>query len=132
MNIFSRILLANRKKIEYENIISRLSVARVSISKPENYTSEDSDYSVIEASATAQSGSRYIYVYPKNEYCDNFKLGRYAVKSDDINVVQYSESTKRFALGNFGNLGSGTYFIYCYDSVDGKTIFRIKLIWTNE
>lgn len=132
MNIFSKILLGNRKEAEYENIISRLSVARVSISKPENYNSEDSNYSVIEASATAQSGSRYIYVYPKEEYSKYFELGSYAVKSEDVNTVQYNSSSNRFAIGNLGNVGSGTYFVYCYDASDGKTVFRIKLIWTNE
>ena len=138
MNLFAKALLSVSKKV-FEPIISRLSVLRVTVTKPENYSSPDSDYLVIEASATDTSGSRYIYVYPKDEYKNLFAEGvedgnrtiEVRCAESGFPIAQYGTSTSRFAIGNISNVASGTYRIYIFNNKTQKNIYEIELKWTN-
>ena len=139
MMIFSKALLGISAKKVYEPIIARLSVVRVNITKPENYSSPDSDYSVIEASATSTSGSRYVYVYPKDEYKELFAEGveegnrtiEVRCSESELAIVQYGTSTSRFAIGNITNVASGTFHLYIYNTKTQKNIYEFDVIWTN-
>jgi hypothetical protein len=132
MNLFSKALLGVSKKT-YEPIISRISVARVTVTKPENYSSPDSDYSVIESQATSASGSRYIYVYPKEEFWNDFASGNIVFVADGnaVPLTVYSTSNNRFGIGSLERVPTGTYHIYVYNNKTQKNIFKIELIWTN-
>ena len=138
MILFAKALLSVAKKT-YEPIVSSIYVARVTVTKPENYSSPDSDYSVIEASATDTSGSRYIYVYPKDEYKNLFAEGvedgnrtiEVRCAESGFPILQYGTSTSRFAIGNITSVASGIYHIYIYNNKTQKNIYEIELIWTN-
>ena len=132
MILFAKALLSIAKKT-YEPIVSRLSVARVTILKPENYSSPDSDYSVIEAIATSASGSRYIYVYPKEEYWTDCASGNIVLVADGdaVPVTVYSTSNNRFGIGSLEKVPTGIYRVYFYNKQLKKNIFEINMNWQN-
>jgi hypothetical protein len=131
MKIYAKALLGAKAKIE--KFVEKLGVARTTITKPENYMSPDADYSVIEAQATSTSGSRYIYVYPKEEYWTDCAGGNIVFIADGnaVPVTGYSASYNRFGIGSLKDAPSGTYYVYFFNNTTGKKLFEIKLMWTN-
>lgn len=131
MKIYAKALLGAKAKIE--KFVEKLGVARTTITKPENYVSPDSDYSTIEAQATSTSGSRYIYVYPREEYWTDCANGDIVLVADGgaVPVTGYSASYNRFGIGSLRDVPSGTYYVYFYDNTTAKKLFEIELIWKN-